>query len=185
MAAPRLLCRVGGLTARRGISGQTLLCCCSGGFSGPSGSPSAGAATGATIGFPLDLLLALDSRPRLCNKYLARGLDRLRLPGRESAALPDTVARITATGEVAPQQRLFAQVEALSGPPATERCWTPGARTCYRCGPTRTPQLTSPSDPGQQSKRAKRLRTPGRTTAGQLDGAGRARPTAWAVTVGG
>jgi hypothetical protein len=68
----------------------------------------------ASVGFLLDLLFALDRRPRPYNKYLAWELDRFPLPGWESVALLDTIARITATGEVVPQQRLFARVEAAA-----------------------------------------------------------------------
>ncbi|MFJ4317027.1 hypothetical protein ACIP46_17380 [Streptomyces lavendulae] len=67
-----------------------------------------------SVGFLLDLLFALDRRPRPYNKYLAWELNRFPLPGWESAALLKTVARIAATGEVAPQQRLFARVEAAA-----------------------------------------------------------------------
>lgn len=68
----------------------------------------------ASVGFLLDLLFALHRRPRPYNKYLAWELDRFPLPGWEGATLLETVARITATGEVAPQQRLFARVEAAA-----------------------------------------------------------------------
>ncbi|MEV5988834.1 hypothetical protein AB0L85_28150 [Streptomyces sp. NPDC052051] len=79
------------------------------------GNPLAGHLDAATsVGFLLDLLFALDRRPRPYNKYLAWELDRFPLPGWESAELLDTVARITATGEVALQQRLFARVEAAA-----------------------------------------------------------------------
>ncbi|MFI9161040.1 hypothetical protein [Kitasatospora aureofaciens] len=79
------------------------------------GNPLAGHLdAAASVGFLLDLLFALERRPRPYNKYLAWELDRFPLPGWESAALLETVARITATGEVASQQRLFAQVEAAA-----------------------------------------------------------------------
>ncbi|WP_324605010.1 hypothetical protein [Streptomyces sp. NRRL S-1022] len=68
----------------------------------------------ASVGFLLDLLFALDRRPRPYDKYLAWELDRFPLPGWESIALLDTIARIVATGEVAPQQQLFARVEAAA-----------------------------------------------------------------------
>ncbi|MFJ9777021.1 hypothetical protein ACIRVF_38300 [Kitasatospora sp. NPDC101157] len=78
------------------------------------GNPLAGHLdAAASVGFLL-LLFTLDRRPRPYNKYLAWELDRFPLPGWESAALLDTVARITATGEVAAQQRLFARVEAAA-----------------------------------------------------------------------
>ncbi|NUR59522.1 MAG: hypothetical protein HOV87_12770 [Catenulispora sp.] len=79
------------------------------------GNPLAGHLdAAASVGFLLDLLFALDRRPRPYNKYLAWELDRFPLPGWESTALLDTIARITATGEAAPQQRLFARVEAAA-----------------------------------------------------------------------
>ncbi|WP_327281181.1 MULTISPECIES: hypothetical protein [unclassified Streptomyces] len=79
------------------------------------GNPLAGHLDAAAgVGFLLDLLFALDRRPRPYNKYLAWELDRFPLPGWGSAALLDIVARITATGEVAPQQGLFARVEAAA-----------------------------------------------------------------------
>ncbi|MEU6237455.1 hypothetical protein [Kitasatospora sp. NPDC047058] len=79
------------------------------------GNPLAGHLdAAASAGFLLDLLFALDRRPRPYNKYLAWELDRFPLPGWESTGLLDTVARITATGDVAPQQRLFARVEAAA-----------------------------------------------------------------------
>ncbi|MEW1914522.1 hypothetical protein AB0442_40115 [Kitasatospora sp. NPDC085895] len=79
------------------------------------GNPLAGNLDAAdSVGFLLDLLFALDRRPRPYNKYLAWELDRFPLPGWESSELLETVARITATGEVAPQQRLFARVEAVA-----------------------------------------------------------------------
>ncbi|MEU4586129.1 hypothetical protein AB0F92_29305 [Kitasatospora aureofaciens] len=79
------------------------------------GNPLAGHLdAAASVGFLPDLLFALERRPRPYNKYLAWELDRFPLPGWESAALLDTVARITATGEVASQQRLFTQVEAAA-----------------------------------------------------------------------
>lgn len=79
------------------------------------GNPLAGHLdAAASVGFLLDLLFTLDHRPRPYNKYLAWELDRFPLPDWESAALLDTVARITANGEVTPQQRLFAQVEAAA-----------------------------------------------------------------------
>ncbi|MFJ9690798.1 hypothetical protein [Kitasatospora sp. NPDC101183] len=79
------------------------------------GDPLAGRLdAAAAIGFLLDLLFALDRRPRPYNKYLAWELDRFPLPGWESAALLASVSAITATGEVAPQQQLFARVEAAA-----------------------------------------------------------------------
>ncbi|MFF7260224.1 hypothetical protein ACFZCL_08025 [Streptomyces sp. NPDC008159] len=62
----------------------------------------------------LELLFALDRRPRPYNKYLEWELARHPLPGWETAVLLDAVGRIAATGAVAPQQRLFARVEAVA-----------------------------------------------------------------------
>ncbi len=79
------------------------------------GNPLAGHLDAAdSVGFLLDLLFALDRRPRPYNKYLAWELDRFPLPGWGSGELLEAVARITATGDVAPQQRLFARVEAVA-----------------------------------------------------------------------
>ncbi|MFE4977395.1 hypothetical protein ACFRAR_35460 [Kitasatospora sp. NPDC056651] len=68
----------------------------------------------ASVGFLLDLLFALDRRARPYNTYLAWELDRFTPPGWEGAELLDAVARVTATGEVALQQRIFARVEAAA-----------------------------------------------------------------------
>ncbi|MER5217048.1 hypothetical protein ABT063_42605 [Streptomyces sp. NPDC002838] len=59
----------------------------------------------------LDLLFALDRRPRPYNKYLEWELERFPLPGWETDALLEVVGRIAGTGEVAVQRRLFARVE--------------------------------------------------------------------------
>lgn len=59
----------------------------------------------------LELLFALDRRPRPYNKYLVWELERFPLPGWETAALLEVVGRIAGAGEVEVQRRLFARVE--------------------------------------------------------------------------
>ncbi|MEU2794841.1 hypothetical protein [Streptomyces sp. NPDC007100] len=66
-----------------------------------------------SIGFLLELLFALDRRPRPYNKYLEWELARFPLPGWDTGMLLDTADRITGTGDVPTQRRLFAQVEAV------------------------------------------------------------------------
>jgi hypothetical protein len=65
-----------------------------------------------SIRFLLELLFALDRRPRPYNKYLAWELTRYPLPGWDTGRLLDTVDRISGTGDVLLQRRLFARVEA-------------------------------------------------------------------------
>jgi hypothetical protein len=67
-----------------------------------------------SVRFLLELLFALDRRPRPYNKYLEWELARHPLPGWDTAALLDAVGRVAATGAVAPQRRLFARVEAVA-----------------------------------------------------------------------
>ncbi|CCK32747.1 hypothetical protein BN159_8369 [Streptomyces davaonensis JCM 4913] len=64
-----------------------------------------------SMGFLLELLFALDRRPRPYNKYLEWELRRFPLPEWETDPLLDKIARIASTGEVPLQQTLFAQVE--------------------------------------------------------------------------
>ena len=64
-----------------------------------------------SIRFLLELLFALDRRPRPYNKYLEWELTRYPLPGWDTDSLLDALARISATGEVPLQQSLFARVE--------------------------------------------------------------------------
>lgn len=64
------------------------------------------------VGSLLDLLFAMDRRPRPYNKYLEWELARYPLPGWETAALLEDVGAIVATGDVELQRRMFAQVEA-------------------------------------------------------------------------
>lgn len=65
-----------------------------------------------SVGHLLELLFALDRRPRPYNKYLRWELARHPLPGWDGAALLRDVDRISASGDVAVQRRLFARVEA-------------------------------------------------------------------------
>lgn len=65
-----------------------------------------------SIGHLLELLFALDRRPRPYNKYLRWELARHPLPGWDGDALLGAVDRISASGDVAVQRRLFARVEA-------------------------------------------------------------------------
>jgi hypothetical protein len=64
-----------------------------------------------SIRFLLELLFALDRRPRPYNKYLEWELDRHPLPGWDTDVLLGVVDRISATGEVALQRHLFTLVE--------------------------------------------------------------------------
>jgi hypothetical protein len=67
-----------------------------------------------SIRFLLELLFALDRRPRPYNKYLTWELARYPLPGWDTGTLLDTVDRISGTGDVPLQRRLFARVEAAT-----------------------------------------------------------------------
>ncbi|MFI0243150.1 hypothetical protein [Streptomyces sp. NPDC016845] len=60
----------------------------------------------------LDLLFALNRRPRPYNKYLEWELARFPLPGWDIGTLLGAADRIAGTGDVSVQRRLFAQVEA-------------------------------------------------------------------------
>ncbi|MFE6617654.1 hypothetical protein [Streptomyces sp. NPDC057740] len=62
----------------------------------------------------LELLFALDRRPRPYNRYLRWELARHPLPGWDGAALLRDVDRVCASGDVAVQRRLFARVEAAA-----------------------------------------------------------------------
>ncbi|MEV8596297.1 hypothetical protein [Streptomyces sp. NPDC052012] len=61
--------------------------------------------------FLLELLFALDRRPRPYNKYLEWELLRYPLPGWDTDGLLRAVDRVSATGEPAPQRQLFTLVE--------------------------------------------------------------------------
>ncbi|MEV3908224.1 hypothetical protein [Streptomyces canus] len=67
-----------------------------------------------SIRFLLELLFALDRRPRPYNKYLEWELARFPLPGWETGMLLDAADHITGTGDVSTQRRLFARVEAVA-----------------------------------------------------------------------
>jgi hypothetical protein len=62
----------------------------------------------------LELLFALDRRPRPYNKYLEWELARFPLPGWDTGMLLDAADRISGMGDVSTQRRLFAQVEAVA-----------------------------------------------------------------------
>ncbi|MFB7756450.1 hypothetical protein ACFC18_43770 [Streptomyces sp. NPDC056121] len=64
-----------------------------------------------SIRFLLELLFALDRRPRPYNKYLGWELARFPLPGWDTDQLLDAADHISGTGDVATQRHLFAQVE--------------------------------------------------------------------------
>ncbi|MDT7842026.1 hypothetical protein [Streptomyces justiciae] len=64
-----------------------------------------------SIRFLLELLFALDRRPRPYNKYLEWELARHPLPGWDTDALLRAVDRVSATGDIALQRQLFALVE--------------------------------------------------------------------------
>jgi hypothetical protein len=65
-----------------------------------------------SIRYLLELLFALDRRPRPYDKYLTWELARHPLPGWDTDELLDTVNRIARAGDVRWQRRLFAHVEA-------------------------------------------------------------------------
>lgn len=67
-----------------------------------------------SIRFLLELLFALDRRPRPYNKYLEWKLDRHPLPGWDADVLLRAVDRISATGDPSLQRHLFARVEAAA-----------------------------------------------------------------------
>ncbi|WP_371601228.1 hypothetical protein [Streptomyces sp. NBC_00564] len=67
-----------------------------------------------SIRFLLELLFALDRRPRPYNKYLEWELARFPLPGWDTGMLLDSADRISGTADVSTQRRLFAQVEAVA-----------------------------------------------------------------------
>lgn len=64
-----------------------------------------------SIRFLLELLFALDRRPRPYNKYLEWELARYPLPGWDTDSLLDALDHISATGDVSLQRNLFARVE--------------------------------------------------------------------------
>lgn len=64
-----------------------------------------------SVRFLLELLFALDRRPRPYNKYLEWELTRHPLPGWDTGVLLRAVDRVTATADPAVQRRLFTLVE--------------------------------------------------------------------------
>jgi hypothetical protein len=66
-----------------------------------------------SIRFLLELLFVLDRRPRPYNKYLEWELARYPLPGWDAGKLLEAVDRISGTGDVPLQRRLFARVETV------------------------------------------------------------------------
>ncbi|MFG3127923.1 hypothetical protein ACGFZU_09500 [Streptomyces tendae] len=81
-----------------------------------------------SLGFLLELLFALDRRPRPYNKYLEWELDRFPLPGWDTRRLLTALGRITGTGDVDVdvQRELFGRVEAVAraaGHAATLDAW--------------------------------------------------------------
>ncbi|WP_448321001.1 hypothetical protein [Streptomyces sp. CO7] len=62
----------------------------------------------------LELLFALDGRPRPYNAYLAWELARYPLPGWDTGVLLPAVDRVSATGDLPLQRRLFTLVEAAA-----------------------------------------------------------------------
>jgi hypothetical protein len=67
-----------------------------------------------SVRFLLELLFALDRRPRPYNKYLTWELARYPLPGWDADKLLNAVDCIARTGDVRLQRRLFARVEAAA-----------------------------------------------------------------------
>ncbi|MER6913578.1 hypothetical protein ABT354_18070 [Streptomyces sp. NPDC000594] len=67
-----------------------------------------------SLGFLLELLFALDRRPRPYNKYLEWELARFPLPGWETGPLLAAIGRIAGTGDTGAQRSLFARVEAVA-----------------------------------------------------------------------
>lgn len=79
-----------------------------------------------SLGFLLELLFALDRRPRPYNKYLEWELDRFPLPGWDTRRLLTALGRITGAGDVDAQRELFGRVEAVAraaGHAATLDAW--------------------------------------------------------------
>lgn len=67
-----------------------------------------------SVRFLLELLFALDRRPRPYNKYLEWELARRPLPGWDTGPLLDAVDHITRTGDMTLQRRLFTRVESAA-----------------------------------------------------------------------
>ncbi|WP_205327968.1 hypothetical protein [Glycomyces sp. YM15] len=64
------------------------------------------------VGYLLELLFALERRPRPYNKCLEWELEHHPLPGWETATLLDAISRIVDTGDTDVQRGLFAEMEA-------------------------------------------------------------------------
>ncbi|MGW3729236.1 hypothetical protein [Streptomyces sp. NPDC000851] len=89
-----------------------------------------------SIGFLLELLFALDRRPRPYNKYLEWELERFPLPEWNTGVLLATIGQIAGTGDVDVQRRLFAQVEAVArdaGHGSTLDAWGEDLRLMRPC----------------------------------------------------
>jgi hypothetical protein len=67
-----------------------------------------------SMSFLLELLFALDRRPRPYNKYLEWELERFPLPGWATSLLLEQIGLIAGTGDADLQRSLFAQVEAVA-----------------------------------------------------------------------
>ncbi|MET8687094.1 hypothetical protein ABZV77_23050 [Streptomyces sp. NPDC004732] len=67
-----------------------------------------------SIRFLLELLFALDRRPRPYNKYLEWELARFPLPDWDTGQLLDAAEHVSCTGDVSTQRRLFAKVESVA-----------------------------------------------------------------------
>jgi hypothetical protein len=65
-----------------------------------------------SVGSALDLLFALDRRPRPYNKYLEWELATYPLPGWDTGDLLALIGSVVTTGDPEVQRRLFAQIEA-------------------------------------------------------------------------
>ena len=67
-----------------------------------------------SVRFLLELLFALDRRPRPYNKYLEWELARRPLPGWDTGPLLHAVDRVARTGDAVLQRRLFTRVESAA-----------------------------------------------------------------------
>jgi hypothetical protein len=91
---------------------------------------------GDSAGFLLELLFALECRPRPYNKYLAWELERFPLRRWDAPELLSALGRIAATGDVDAQRQLFGQVEAVAreaGHAATLEAWGEDLRLMRPC----------------------------------------------------
>jgi hypothetical protein len=67
-----------------------------------------------SAGFLLELLFALDRRPRPFNRYLAWELERFPLPGWDARDLIAVLGDLAGGGDTAARRRLFGRVEAVA-----------------------------------------------------------------------